>query len=193
MKKLIYIWALCIGGLLFGQQSFAQRGHNSHGSSKQYHKAMKKYTKQRAKAYKNYSKRGHDNYSRGSNRHYNTPKYRNNARSHYYGDRVVRAPHYRSHHRSVPWGARHHYRYAHHVYFPDYQTFYDARREGYVYRRGDRWLFSQSMPSFLVGINWNNARLEYMNNVPLDVYPQNYYDTYQERYPAVSFNLNIGL
>lgn len=178
-----------MAGLFMGQQSFGQR-HSSDRGHNQHQKYSKKVQKQRAKAYKQnrkaYSRRQPAYaYSRGrSNGAYN---------KHYNNHRVYRAPRYARTYAVAPWAARRHYAYAQHVYFPDYQTFYDARRRGYTYRHGGRWIFTQSMPSFLVGVNWSNARLEYMNNVPLDVYPQTYYDTYSSRYPAVSLNVHIGL
>lgn len=176
---------LCLGGLFFSQQSFAQRGHGhdqrGHYSGKSYRKAQKHYRKSQAKAYKHYHKQGHYYSDRG---HYS-------GRSYYNGRRIVRGP--RRSYRVAPWASRHHYHYNRHVYFPDYHAFYDARRHGYVYRNRGRWIFSEAVPSFMVGLNWNNVRLQYLQGVPVSAYPQNYYDTYSSRYPAVSFNLNLNL
>lgn len=196
MKKSIYIWLLCLGGLFLSQQSIAQRGHGhnnkGHYNSKSYQKSQKKYHKQRAKAYKHYQKRSYSKahnsrgYSRNNRDHYNTRSYHNSRR-------IVRAPRSHRSYRGAPWANRHHYNYHRHVYFPDYHAFYDARRHGYVYRNRGRWIFSQAVPSFMVGLNWNNVRLQYLQGVPVTSYPQNYYDTYSNRYPAVSFNLNLNL
>lgn len=198
MKKAIYIWMLCLGGLFLSQQSFAQhdRGHarKAH-SSKSYRKAEKNYHKSSAKAYKHYQKKGpsysrnHRVISRGDRGHYYSRDHRGN---HYSGRRIVTAP--RGHHYyGAPWAARRHYDYHRHVYFPDYHAFYDARRHGYVYRNRGRWIFTQTLPSFMVGLNWNNVRIQYLQGVPVTAYPQTYYDTYSSRYPAVSLNLNLNL
>jgi len=198
MKKAIYIWMLCLGGLLFGQQSFAQRGRaeRGHHSSKAYKKARKSYNKSRTKAFKNaqkhkgYYSRGNRSVYSNNHRRYNRPaphynKYNNRSR--------VGHPVVTRRFRPAPWAARHHYNYNRHVYFPDYHAFYDARRHGYVYRHGGRWIFTQAIPSFMVGLNWNNVRIQYLQGVPVNVYPQQYYDTYASRYPAVSLNLNVNL
>jgi hypothetical protein len=200
MKKAIYIWMLCLGGLFFSQQSFAQRGRaeRGHHSSKAYKKAQKNYRKGHAKAYKNIRKnRAHYSHGKRSvytnNRgHYNrrpTPHYN----SHYNHPSVVRRRVISHRFRPAPWAVRRHYNYNRHVYFPDYHAFYDARRHGYVYRHGGRWIFTQVLPSFMVGLNWNNVRIQYLQGVPVNAYPQDYYDTYASRYPAVSFHLNVNL
>lgn len=219
MKRILYIWFLSFAVLFMGQQAIAQRGHRSGHSSKQHHKVSKKYNHHRSKAYKHYNKSSNKHYSKGHNKYYSKNRnkhyqkhyknrshgYANRSPKHYshsnrnryghrsaYGRRIANAPRYH-HRRVVPWGVSRHYKYNHHVYFPDYHTFYDARRGGYVYRHGGRWIFTQAMPSFLVGINWNRARVEYMNNVPMNAYPQNYYDDYNRRYPSVAFSLNVAL
>src|SRR5690606_37250950 len=66
------------------------------------------------------------------------------------------------------WARAHGYRAKHHVYFRDYYTFYDPYRGGYVYRHNNRWLFSSSVPSFLIGVNLNNARVQVMRDIPLN-------------------------
>lgn len=197
MKRKFYIWLLSIAVLLMGQQVMAQRNHGNRHGSKQHHQVYKKAQHSRSKGHnysqkrynKHYKKVSHS-YARRAPRHYNHVSNNRYGHRSVYGRRIAHAPRHR---RVVPWGARHHYRYNHHVYFPDYHTFYDARRGGYVYRHGGRWIFTEAMPTFLVGVNWNSARVEYMNNVPLDVYPQNYYSDYNRRYPSVAFSLNIGL
>lgn len=198
MKRRFYIWLLSIAVLFMGQQAMAQRSHGNRHRSKQHHKVYKKAQHKRSKAYKHYSKNNRKHYQKRSHGYAkHRPKHYSHSRSNRYGHksaygrRIAHAP--RHHRRVVPWGARRHYKYNHHVYFPDYHTFYDARRGGYVYRHGGRWIFTEAIPTFLVGINWNRAHVEYMNNVPLNVYPQNYYNDYNRRYPSVAFSLNVAL
>ncbi|SDZ84442.1 hypothetical protein SAMN05192529_102293 [Arachidicoccus rhizosphaerae] len=199
MKKAIYIWILCLGGLFLSQQTMAQRGHGTreHNNNKSY-KQSQRNRRQQVKAYKQ-NNRAHynnrNNYSRNDRRVFapNRGHYNNRPQPVYRGRRIARAPVGHGVFRPAPWAARHHYGYDRHVYFPDYHAFYDARRHGYVYRHGGRWIFSQALPSFMVGLNWNNVRLQYLQGVPMTAYPQDYYDTYVNRYPALSFNLNVNL
>ena len=196
MKKAIYIWAICLVGLLLGTQSFGQRG--GHGNKGKGHAKSRSY-KPGSRA----NRQGH-NYSKGKS----TARYHNargpqrkghiSARSygpnHYgHGRKIVKVHDRRPVYRAAPWAARRHYNFNRHVYFPDYHAFYDARRRGYVYRNRGRWIFTRTIPSFMVGVNWNNVRLQYLQGVPVSVYPQTYYDTYVNRYPAVSLNFNVHL
>lgn len=196
---------LCFVGLFLSQQTYAQRGRDHgkriHKSSKSFKKNQKNYRKGRVKAYKKQQKKHaafnkhYRKVSKAQQRHYSHNKVRNNARRHYYkpGRRIVKG-HVRSrYYRAAPWAARHHYGFNRHVYFPDYHAFYDARRHGYVYRNGGRWIFTQTLPRFMVGLNWNNVRIQYLQGVPVTAFPQTYYDTYSNRYPAVSLNLNLNL
>jgi hypothetical protein len=91
------------------------------------------------------------------------------------------------------WAPAHGYRAKQHVYFPDYYTFYDPNRNGYVYWGGNGWQFSPSTPGFLNGVNLGAARMQLMNDVPLATRPEVYYDRYSSTYPARAVNINVNI
>lgn len=82
-----------------------------------------------------------------------------------------------------PWAPAHGYRSKQHVYFPDYYTFYDPRRNGYVYWGSDAWVFSPTVPGFLAQIDLGRARIQIMGDVPLTRRPETYYNNYHRLYP----------
>lgn len=64
------------------------------------------------------------------------------------------------------YGRRFHHR-SEYVYFPKYRTYYDPYRRGYVYRRNNAWVFAQTMPSFMAGVNIGGLSVQFMANIPL--------------------------
>lgn len=117
-------------------------------------------------------------------KHYNKP-HRIDRRHAYYD---------RSHHRSPYWSRAHRYRMNRHVYFPDYYTFYDAQRAGYVYWHNNAWLFSPTVPSFMANVDLGAARIQLMGDLPLSSRPEMYWGRYHRSYPARgSININIPL
>lgn len=91
-----------------------------------------------------------------------------------------------------PWAPAHGYRAKQHVYFPDYYTYYDPRRNGYVYWRGNNWTFSRNVPSFLNGVNLGSARMQVL---PLGwtALPETHYRDYARSYPANAVNISIPI
>ena len=53
------------------------------------------------------------------------------------------------------------------VYFPEYRTYYDPYRRGYIYRRSNAWVFAPTMPSFFAGVNVGALNVQFMANLPL--------------------------
>ncbi|SFS98698.1 hypothetical protein [Sphingobacterium wenxiniae] len=53
------------------------------------------------------------------------------------------------------------------VYFPEYRTYYDPYRRGYVYQRHNAWVFAPTMPSVMAGINIGGLQVQFMANLPL--------------------------
>ena len=100
-----------------------------------------------------------------------------------YGRRIKNGP--------PPWAPAHGYRAKQHVYFPDYYTFYDPYRNGYVYWNNSNWAFSPSVPGFLTNVNLGGARIQLMSDVPLATHPETYYSTYSRQYPARSVNISV--
>lgn len=90
-----------------------------------------------------------------------------------------------------PWAPAHGYRAKQHAYFPDYYTFYDANRNGYVFWQDNGWTFSPNIPSFLNGVNLGTSRLQILNDVPLTTHPEAYYNKYSSMYPAHSVTITV--
>ena len=75
------------------------------------------------------------------------------------------------------------YHSQYHVYFPDYQTFYDPHR-GYVTRVENSWVVSSSMPLFLSGKDLTKTRIQILEDITLDMRPELNYPRYMKMYPA---------
>lgn len=164
MKNLRLYSVLLAVFFLFGNADlFAQNHHKNQG------KARKEYYKKQEKRYKQAQKHS-KNY--GKHHSYSNVKWRNGPPS---------------------WAPARGYRAKSHVYFRDYYTFYDPYRGGYVYRHKNKWLFSRSVPTFLVGVNLNSARMHLLTDIPLNHHPEQYYGRYSSRYPRdPRINVNIS-
>lgn len=90
-----------------------------------------------------------------------------------------------------PWAPAHGYRAKQHAYFPDYYTFYDANRDGYVYWNNGQWMFSRSVPAFLSGVDLGIARLQLLTDIPLATQPETYYRRYSSAYPAQRVTITV--
>lgn len=133
-------------------------------------------------------------------------KHHEKARKEYYKKQEKRHKHAQKHYGNHPsyskvkwrngppsWAPAHGYRAKSHVYFRDYYTFYDPYRGGYVYRHKNKWLFSRSVPTFLIGVNLNSARVQLLTDIPLNHRPEQYYGRYSSRYPRdPRINVNIS-
>ena len=185
MKKFITIAAVIgLTMMLSDINAFAQRGHGKHREDRYEH---------RDRHGRNDARHGHDHRGRDrDDRHDRNRDYRHNegrGRGHAHGHyKKGRASHYNAprHHRHGPpaWARAHRYNMSRHVYFPEYYTFYDANRGGYSYWGGNDWVFSTSMPSFLVNVNLGRARIQVMNDLPIGYAPQQYFRRYHQRFPA---------
>ncbi len=91
-----------------------------------------------------------------------------------------------------PWAPAHGYRAKNHVYFPDYYTFYDPRRNGYVYWNNNAWIFSPSVPSFLATVDLGRARVQVLGDIPLTSLPEPNFNKYYRLYPP-SGTVNIHI
>lgn len=91
---------------------------------------------------------------------------------------------YRPHRGPVPgWARPHNYNFQRHVYFPDYYTYYDPYRGGYTYWYNNSWMFSQTLPQFLMGVDLGRARIQMIGDIPVTTGPERYYQRYARRYP----------
>lgn len=166
MKNYKIYSILLVAFLLFNHADLLAQRNNGHKGSEKSRKEYYKKQEKNRKVYQKSSKKTVKHYS------YSQPKKRNGPPS---------------------WAPAHGYRAKNHVYFRDYYTFYDPYRDGYVYRHKNKWLFSRSVPSFLVGVNLNKARVHFLTDIPLNHHPEQYYSRYSSRYPRDSrINVNIS-
>lgn len=92
------------------------------------------------------------------------------------------------------WATPHHYDASEHVYFPDFYTFYDPNRGGYVFWQDDRWIFSPSLPTFMTGVDLGTARIEPLHDITLPMHPEDYYARYFSTFPPRPIvNINIPI
>jgi len=80
-----------------------------------------------------------------------------------------------------PWAPAHGYRaQVRHVYFPEYNFYYDVQREMYIYMAGGNWLFSVSLPLMFARVDLPHAQM-----VELELYndrPFIYNNFHREKY-----------
>jgi hypothetical protein len=70
-----------------------------------------------------------------------------------------------------------------HIYFPDYYTFYDPHR-GYITWEKDTWVARPTMPLFLENKDIRKERVQILEDISLDLYPEQNYPRYMKMYPA---------
>ncbi|MBK1440845.1 hypothetical protein JHJ32_12670 [Parapedobacter sp. ISTM3] len=152
MKQLMIYVAAIVFSVVSVSEATAQGRGKAHEKARKEHakyhekrqKAAYKRDKEIAKSYREYYKERDKAYRAYVKRE--NKRYRDHDR--WYYDR-------RFHRRSD------------YVYFPAYRTYYDPYRRGYVYWRNSGWVFAQTMPSFMVGINLGAANVQFMANLPI--------------------------
>jgi len=87
-----------------------------------------------------------------------------------------------------PWAAAHNYDATAHVYFPDYYTFYDPNRGGYVYWSNGKYTFTPALPPFLEKVDMSKSRIQILKGLSLDLQPELNYPYYMQQYPADNSN-----
>ncbi|HLT41227.1 MAG TPA: hypothetical protein VKZ95_00865 [Sphingobacteriaceae bacterium] len=165
MKNLNIYSLLLAAFFLFGSADALAQNHKNKNSEK----SRKEYYKKQEKNRKAYKKHDQKKYKK----HY-----------------------VKVHKRKGPpaWAPAHGYRAKNHVYFRDYHTFYDPYRDGYVYRRNNKWIFSRNVPTFLVGVNLGSARINLIQDIPVNTRPEQYYSRYSSQYPRdpkIQVNLSL--
>lgn len=60
-----------------------------------------------------------------------------------------------------------------HIYFPQYNMYYDMNRSSYLYLSGNRWTVSASIPNIYVGVNLGRATQIQLNYGGYDPYRYN--------------------
>jgi hypothetical protein len=83
-----------------------------------------------------------------------------------------------------PWAEAQHYNATQHAYFPDYYTFYDPARGGYLYWDKNNYTFSPTIPPFMEKANLAKTRVKILEGLSLDLHPELNYPYYMNLYPA---------
>ena len=83
-----------------------------------------------------------------------------------------------------PWAAAHNYDATAHVYFPDYYTYYDPNRGGYVFWSNGKYTFTPALPPFLEKVDLGKSRIKILKGLSLDLQPEQNYPYYMQQYPA---------
>ena len=86
------------------------------------------------------------------------------------------------------WAAAHNYDATSHVYFPDYYTFYDPNRGGYVYWDKGTWVVTPAVPPYMEKVDLSHSRIQILKGLSLDLHPELDYPHYMELYPPVNGN-----
>jgi len=151
-RSIIYSIALAFCLFIVVDLNAQGRGHgNRGGGKKEYrhhdrHKVYRQHAKNRDKSYKEYYKNREKAYRKYVKN--NGKRYRDHD-AWYYDSRFYRRDDY--------------------VYFPKYRTYYDPYHRRYVYRRNNNWIYSQAMPSFMVGVNLGGLAIQFMGDLPIRV------------------------
>ena len=161
MRNLLLYSAVLAAIMLGGNtEAYAQphnRGNNAwNHQQKKADKARAKYIKERNKQEKKY--------------------YKAVEKSRKAYSKVVRK------HGRPAWAGPHKYEGKRHVYFQDYNTFYDPYRDGYVYLDRGRWTFSAKVPAFMINVNLGRANIRILQDIPINRHPEDFYNDYDRSY-----------
>ena len=83
------------------------------------------------------------------------------------------------------WATAHKYDGQSHVYFPDYYTYYDPNRGGYVFWKNGNWSFTPTVPPYMNDKDLGKERIQILKGLSLDLHPELDYPRYMKLYPAV--------
>lgn len=135
-----------------------QRGKHQKEYAKQHRKNDKAFYKEAEKHHQS-ERKYHEKRDREYRKYYE-------KRDRDYRKYVKQKKHRYRDHDAWYYGKRFHHR-TEYVYFPTYGTYYDPYRRGYVYRQNNAWVFAQTMPSFMMGVNIGGLNVQFMSNMPL--------------------------
>lgn len=111
--------------------------------------------------------------------------YAQNHVSHHQKKKTHNDAHKEMHANAMPtWASAHHYNARAHAYFPDYYTYYDANRKGYVYWSNGKYVFTPALPPFLEKVDLSKSRIQVLKGLSLDMHPERNYPRYMKMYPA---------
>lgn len=72
------------------------------------------------------------------------------------------------------WAPAHGYRaHTRHIYFPQYNMYYDMNRGSYLYLNGRNWSVSATLPNLFVGVNLGRAEQVQLTYAGYDPYRYN--------------------
>lgn len=79
------------------------------------------------------------------------------------------------------WAPAHGYRAkTRHIYFPEYNLYYDIQKKNYIYLNNGKWTFGTKIPTTIT-----NIRLSKSTQIELDFYgdsPQHYNNSHKTKY-----------
>src|ERR1700748_670342 len=82
------------------------------------------------------------------------------------------------------WGKAHNYNGSSYVYFPDFRSFYDPQRGGYVFWENGTWSFTPTVPPYMTNYDLGKERVQILKNLSLARHPELDYPRYMELYPV---------
>jgi len=103
----------------------------------------------------------------------------------YAQNRAIHSKHSKHHTTSSPsWAKAKGYNMDAHVYFPDYYSFYDPNRGGYVFWNNNKWTFTPAIPPYMSKVDLSKSRVQILKGLSLDLHPELDYPRYMKLYPA---------
>ena len=110
-------------------------------------------------------------------------------------DSWAQGKHHRHHshstHNLPAWAASHNYKGMSHVYFPDYYSFYDPQRGGYVFWDNGKWAFTPALPPYMSNTDMSKTRIQILKGLSLDLHPETNYPHYMKLYPPIPGNEKV--
>jgi len=89
------------------------------------------------------------------------------------------------HEKQLPsWAEAQHYDASSYAYFPDYYTYYDPQRGGYLFWMNGKYTFTPTMPPFMEKVDMSTQRVQLLKGLSLDLHPEQNYPRYMKLYPA---------
>ncbi len=81
------------------------------------------------------------------------------------------------------WAKGAKYKFKHHVYFPDYFTFFNPKNNNYIYWEENRWKASPNIPLSMLKAKFADYRIVEMKDVRLNDEPFRHFEEYYKSYP----------
>ncbi|MBA3827358.1 MAG: hypothetical protein H0X33_00325 [Taibaiella sp.] len=83
------------------------------------------------------------------------------------------------------WASTYNYKGEEHLYFEDYNAFYDPKRGGYVFQENGKWSFTPTVPPYMSNADLNKTHVKILKGLSLDLQPELNYPQYMKLGPTV--------